>query len=295
VPSKYDQIFRVQDTDMRYIQVQQWQTYGAPAHRLGGEPVQLGTFIDSYSKQYVVANYALGDTIFKEDVDDDLYGIIHRVLPQRGGALAESFRTLKERLAANWFKLYGFTSATQVPGMIDGLSLANTAHPISKQNAAYTYSNRPSVDIDLSIAAYQAARANLVQQPAPNNYAYMDNAPDVCVINPNLHQVAYQIFNDPKERGTADNQSNTAARDGVSIIEWPYWQVSGSVGGTYTTPAYNGWMILGKKHHLEWYKRSDVVVDSDWILNVQSYLYVATERFAWGASDGRGIYASPGT
>src|SRR5215472_2405239 len=88
VASKYRRVFRHSMLDSRYRDDATWENYPLPQCRAYGTPVKMGAFQQSYTKRCLVDSYGLGDTIPKEDVADDLYGIIHRILPAKGGGLA---------------------------------------------------------------------------------------------------------------------------------------------------------------------------------------------------------------
>jgi len=212
-------------------------------------------------------------------------------LPQKGGALADSFSTLEQRVPADMFKNLAFASnaSTGVSGSPDGYSLFNTAHPISSSLSAQTAANRPTVEANASIAAYQAGATNLMQQFAPNNVDIIDNMPRIVVANPDQRYIWQQVLKADWERGTADRNVNYIPADSVRLVEWPYFRVSGSTG------TRNAWMMIGKTHFLYFIRRQEVRFKTDYMVNVLAYIFVAYDRFAVGWSDWRGTYGSTGT
>jgi hypothetical protein len=295
-PSYIPDIFRVGTMDGRYEYDQLWEGYQLPQTRNPGEGWAQGQFRPSFNKKYVPVNYALGDVIAQEDYDDDEYGVISRLLPAKGGALARAHATLKEIVAANYFKNVAFaTEGNNTVGTSDGRPLFSNAHPISQNNTAVTFANRPSVDADFSISTYQVAAVNLRQQPAPNNTELIRNSPRAIVINPNLHYVGTQILKGEWELGTANRNMNVIKQDNVQLIEWPYFRTSGATGGTYPGNAYNAWMMLGREHYLRFIVRQDVKIKTDYAIAALAYVFVSYCRFDVGATDWRGTYGSKGS
>lgn len=287
-PHTWKQIFHVETTRMRYIDHQTWSGYGLPAYRVPGQAIQQGNFNPSYNKHYVISNYGLMDTFPLEDIDDDLYGLIHRVIPQMGGLFAQAFNDLYETNTANFFAINGFASGSSVAGMSDGLSLFNTAHPVSVVQSGVTYSNRPSVAADLSVASVQAAITALRTQKRPNNITFMNNPPRVLVYNPSQDFVARQVTKGYWEPYSADRTENEIPRYNLKLVEWPYFQKSGATGTN------NAWFMVGQQHWLYFWLRQGYQSKTDMDINTNSQKFAATCRFDQGASSPLGTYGSPG-
>jgi len=287
-PTVLPQIFHMGQMDGRYTDEQNWEMYGLPLRRGPGEGVAQGQFKPSFGKRYTPVNYALGDILAYEDWKDDQYGVMAKVLPTKGGQLAVSHQTLKEIVAANFFKNIAFaTVGNNTPQMADGQPLFSTAHPISQANSGVTVSNRASSGGDLSFATYDAGAVNIRQQKAANNTQFLQNNPRVLVVNPVLHRVANQIMRGDWERGTADRNLNIYKND-ADVIEWPYFQASGSTGTN------NSWFIVADNHYLQFLIRQEAEITTDYAIGVQAYVFVSTSRFVCGSSDWRGCYGNAG-
>lgn len=289
----YGKIFHEDSMDGRYTDEQTWEKYGLPARRGPGEPVKQGQLKPSFSKRFVPVTYGLADIITEEDWSDDQYGVLARALPSKGGALAEAHAVLKERVAADFLRLLCFApEGNNVPGMPDGRPLFSSLHPVSQANTGTTYSNRPSVDVDLSIASYQQGASNLRQQFAPNSVTIINNEPRALIINPNLRYVATQILRGDWERGTADRNMNVIKDDNIKLIEWAYFRTNGTNGAA--TNAFNAWILQGKTHYLRFFNREEVKIKTDYNIAVLAYIFVSYCRFVVGVSDARGVYGSKG-
>lgn len=281
-------IFHTDKMTGRYTDDQLWELYGLPKVRRPGEAVAQDSIKTNYAKRYVPYTVGLGDSIAWEDWEDDQYGILHRALPAKGGALARMFTVFQEKAAASIFTDLGWVSGTSIAGSADGVSLFNTAHPVSLNNSGTTVSNRPSTEVDLSIASITAMRNNLVTQIAPNNVEYLSNKPRIIVGHPSLRTVAMQCINGTMERGTTDNNINVLRDYNLRFIEWPYFQKSGSTGTN------NAWFSVGETHYLKFFLRNDFQMKSDFEVSVLAYIFVAFMRLTFGWTDWRGTYGSLG-
>lgn len=286
--SALDQIFHMGTMSGRYSDEQEWEMYALPGSRLPGEGILQGSFKPSYGKRFTPVNYALGDIVAYEDWDDDQTGTLTKVLPSKGGALAVSHRTLREVVGAAYFKNLAFAAeANNVPTMSDGRPQFSTAHPISQANPGVTVSNRASSGSDLSFSSYDAGHVNIIQQKAANNTQFLQNKPRVLVINPTNHRVADQLFKNEWQPNTADRNRNTYKGD-VTVIEWPYFQASGSTGSN------NSWFIVAENHSQQFLVRQEPKVSSDYATGTQSYIFVSTSRFVVGSRGWRGTFGNPG-
>ena len=280
-----DRIFHVKTMTDPYSDDQIWELYAGPSTRLPLAPIPQGSFAPSFSKRYIPVMYALGDVIAKEHWDDDPSGVLHRLIPAKGGALARSFATARERIGAEMFMYAGYATGS-VFGSPDGVALFSTAHPMSASNPGTTWSNRPSTDVDLSHTAWNAMRANLVQQMAPNNYTIVDNAPALLVVNPSQHTIAVRLTQQEWEPGTQNRDINVARLDRVQLIEWPYFR--------YPANTWKAWFVVGKTHFLKWFDRTQFTLESSYDIDILAYKFVAYMRVVCGWTDARGTYGSLG-
>lgn len=288
----YDMMFRhfmhMETADTRYVWHQVWEGYGLPQFRMPGGPFIQDSIKPSFNKAYIIRSFGLGDTFAREDIDDDLYGVINRVIPKKSGLMADSFYDLQNLELANFFGISGFAGGTNVAGMSDGLSLFNTAHPTSASQISNTFSNTFATGTDLSIASMQWAQGTLRNQTAPNGITHFQNEVDTLVINPSMRYVARQICHGPKERGTSDNNENYLRDDHINIVEWPYFQAHGTVG------TQNSWFVVGKKHWLFFLLRSGMMIQTDYDIATNSLICSCNIRFDYGATDPRGTVGSLG-
>lgn len=283
-----DRIFHTNKTDSRYVDAQGLELYPQFDDRLPGMPVLQGAIRESFGKRYTIVNYALGDSIPFEDFKDDQYGVYNRLIPKKGGALARAWNVTRERVCADMFKNLAFATGTSVADSPDGVSLFNTAHLVSKFNAGTTKSNRPSVDVDLSIASYQAAVTNLGKQTAPNNQEFIENKIRLLVVENSQQYIAKQILKGDWEVNNADRNLNVVKGEG-DVLVWSYFEKSGATGTN------NAWFVVGENHSLNIFDRQQFDMMSDEDISTLSYLFVASARMVVGYDDWRGVYGSKGS
>lgn len=281
-------IFHVDSTMMRYIDRQNWEGYQLPQFRIPGTLIASGQFLPTFNKHYVVQNYGLQDQFPIEDIDDDLYGVIKRVIPSKGGLFGQTFNDLMEYYCANLLGVTGYASGSTVAGSPDGVALFSNAHPISVSQSTITASNVPTIPVDLSIAGAQAMETNLQLQKAPNNLTILKNKVDLVWYNPAEHWIAQQVFRGRWEPNTADRNENFLTRDAVTLHPWPYWTKSGATGTN------NGWAARAKNHHLQFFLRQAVKSNTQPDINTNSQIIAATIRFVAGYDDFRGTWGSAG-
>jgi hypothetical protein len=285
---KSDKVYHTERTNKRVWDAINWETYGRPTRRSYGQLHNDLAFSQSFGIRAYIMMYGAIDSIPNEDVRDDLYGVMHRIIPRMGGGFARAFATNEELVCAEFFSNGGYTSGTGL-NTFDGVSLFSTAHPVSESQPTITISNRPSADADIAISTADAARTALVSQYAENNIEILDISPRLFVCNESQARIARQVWHAPWERGTADRNENIIADYGVEVMEWPYFTKSGATGTN------NAWFLLGDVHHLYKIVREDLYVDSDKDISTGSYLVTADARFAVAASNWRGSYGSTGS
>lgn len=284
--------YHVKDTSDRYIDVQTYEGYGPPQPRQPGGAFAQGQFRQSFNKRFLVANFGLGDQVAKEDEQDDMYGVFARLLPKKSGMMAQSFKDLYDIETAAFIRNNGFGQGTN--GMADGRPLFDLNHPMSAAQSTVYWANRPVIPIDLSIAGIQQAITALRTQKRPNGITLMQNPPVRLCIDPSLTFVADQILKGNMQAFSSDRTRNDRLRSfDIEIIEWPYMQASGAVGGL-TPGNYNSWFVQGAEHWLRFYMRQAYEVETDYDTSTRSRFFVCSTRFAQGAADARGLYGSPG-
>lgn len=284
VRSRVSQIFDMGSTDSRIIDEMGWVGYGSPEQIRPGQSVPMKQIEQDFGKRFIIIDYAMGDYCTFMDWDDDKAGVLHRMLPAKGGGMAKAFATLEERIAAIYIGTYGFASGSSLATMADGVSLFNTAHPISRVDTGQTWSNRPSTDVALSISSLKEACRQLRIQKAPNNVDILANEPAKLVFGSANDYAAREILAAGYEPYDSKFTKNVLAGEGIQPIYWPYFE----------TNSGKAWFVLGQQHGLKYIIRQRVKFATDTMVTSLSYVFVGWYRAAVGASTARGSYGSYG-
>ena len=153
------------------------------------------TFFDNNAGEAYIYNQihvgiGLGYSITRNTIDDNLYKAQFR--PNNLG-LQRSYAQTKEIYAANVFN-NSTTDDNTVVG--DGVSLLSTAHPIPPggSNGVSTFSNTPTVDVDLNESSLLNAKIAIQTGFYDNAGLRMMATGKLLVIHPNNEPVAKRLL-----------------------------------------------------------------------------------------------------
>lgn len=289
--------FHKEEMDGAYEDEVTWEGLGIPQEHQPLAPVNYDGIRPSWTVRYVARSWTLGVVVPIEDKRDDLYSIIHKMLPMAGGEFARAYSLLKQLLGAQFFGLYGFQSGTSVPFSPDGLSFFNTAHQFSQSNTD-TWANRPSTDADLSESLAKMAISGLKTQKRPNGQGVLENRLKRVMVHPNEEIIALQIFGGEWEPRTTDRNTNRyVSRMNVDVVVNPYWEYSGTVGASaanFDEQQFNSTVFQGETHYCKWFTRSDLEVFEHFDNTVLADIITTLKRFCYGLTDFRGLWGSKG-
>lgn len=284
----WQQMFHVQRMNSRTEDHLLMEGYPLPQPRIDGGRIVMAQFKADFDKRFTARSWGLGDSFPKEMVKDDPWGIMRKGTAVTATMFARTYRTLNHKEAAYMLVTLCFASGTVV-GSPDGVSLANTAHPISKSNSATTWANRPSIDADMSFTSLNAGIAALRTQLDATGNTRLINPPRLLACHPSKRGLARQFLQGEMERGTSDNNMNALREYNIKIVDWPYYEVSGATGTN------NGWGLWGQEHELHWKIRQNLDVDTDFDVMTKSYIITTDVRFDYGWLTARGTYFSKGS
>lgn len=256
--------------------------------KLEGTAVQYQDIIQGGSKRYLHTPWALGVRASWELVKDDQYKLIN----QAPKCLARSAHFVREIQSCNVINL-GYTTTT----VIDGQTLFNVAHPLlggtqatnigpgvgNIINAAGTYPNRPSTDVDLSFTALQLA-INMFERLIDSQGLPISMKPKYLFIPPELKWIAREVLGSPHKPYTSDNEINSLISEDLTYFV-----------SHYKTSA-SSWELLGDKeaHTLKFMNREDLEEDFSDDFDTRTIKQIATMRFSTGATNWLGTWGSNG-
>ena len=238
-----------------------------------GVPISYDTARAGFVSRYTMTTYGLGFQITKETIEDDQYDV---AMEKGGRGMAFSIRQTKETLAAQVYDR-AFTS-TYAGG--DGVELLSTAHV---NIAGGTYANELATAADISEASLEQAVIDLMKLKNDRslNIAVM---PQALIVPVDLWAEAEKILKTTQEVGTPNNT--------VNVVRGKF--PKGLKVNHYLTDT-DAWFIrTNVRDGMKYFVRREDTFDMDDDFDTDNAKYKATFRCAFGWSDPRGLFGSPG-
>jgi hypothetical protein len=239
------------------------------------EGVSFDQASEGYTSRYSHETIALAFALTEEAVEDNLYD---RLGSRYTKALARSMANTKQIKAAA--VLNNAFSSSFTGG--DGVALVSTAHPLGGGGTA---SNRPSTYADLNETSLEDALINVSTLVDDRNLTIALQAQKL-IIPPALQFVADRLLQSNLRPGSSDNDVN--AMKNMGMIPQGY------VVNHYLTDT-DAWFLKtdcpdGFKH----FQRSPMATALEGDFDTGNMRYKARERYSFGYSNWRAVYASQG-
>ena len=266
-------MFDTDSSHQNYEEDVQLTSFGLVPVKNQGQAVTYDSEIQGFVTRYTHIAYAMGYIVTKEELDDNLYETISR---KRASALAMSFRQTKENVAANIYNR-AFNS-TYLGG--DGIQLCSTAHT---NVTGGTWSNRPSVDSDLSEASLEDAMIAIMG--FTNDRGLL-----ISVMPQTLHIARNEVFN--AQRILHSSYQPGTANNDINVIKSGNYLPGGFKVNHYFTAAH-AWFIRNSipgKTGMKHYERVGIMFDQDNDFDTMNAKAKGYERYSFGWSDPRAIY-----
>ena len=238
-----------------------------------GTAISYDTNRSAYVSRYTMITYGLGFQITKETIEDDQYDV---AMEKGGRGLAFSIRQSKEILGA---LVYDRAFNTNYTGG-DGKELLMSTHP---RMAGGTYSNILTTAADLSEASLEQAVIDLMKftNDRALNISVM---PQRLIVPVDLWAEADKIMKTTQEVGTANNT--------VNVVRGKF--PKGVHVNHYVTDT-DAWFIrTNVRDGMKYFNRRSDTFDMDDDFDTDNAKYKATFRCAFGWTDPRGLYGTPG-
>lgn len=238
-------------------------------------PVSMDTMRQGYTVRYIMVVYGLGFMISRELVEDNLYS---EVSLKKATALAFSARQTKEVIAANVYNRAFNSSYTGG----DGSALAVNNHA---NVSGGTYSNILTTAANMSEAALEQASVDIMKYTDDRGLR-IAVIPETLIIPPDIMFEAERILHSPARVGTPNNDLNALNAMG---------KFPGGVKVNHYLTSATAWFIRTNcPEGMKYFERRglEFTTDNDW--DTENAKFKATERYAFGWTDAKAIYATPG-
>ena len=277
--SRYDnqhtEIFETESSDRAFEEEVMIVGFGNASVKGEGNAVSYDNATEGFTARYAHETVALAFSLTEEAVEDNLYD---RLGSRYTKALARSMANTKQIKAAS--VLNNAFSGSFTGG--DGVALVSNSHPLGGGGTA---SNRPTAYADLNETSLEDALINISTLVDDRNLTIALQGRKF-IVPPALQFVADRLLQSPGRVGTSDNDINAIKNMGM-VPE-------GYVVNNYLTDT-DAWFLKtdcpdGFKH----FERSPMQTSLEGDFDTGNMRYKARERYSFGYSNWRAVFASQG-
>ena len=273
-PAEYTEFFETKSSDKAVEIEVEMKLLGLASTKAEGAATQFQDMGQRVISTYYHRYTSVGFIITRQAMKDNLY---ESQFPQQAQSLRASMMQSKEVNGAAVLN-NGFNAA--FPGG-DGVALFSTAHPIDTG----TFANTPAVQTDLNEASLQDAITAISQLRDQAGLITMTK-PVKLIVPPQLQFTADRLLHSQFRTSTANNDINAIYNIGA---------VPGGYKVNHFLTDVNAWFLCtdapnGLKHYVREKLETDVFTD----FTTSNLLAKAIERYSFGWSNSRGMYASSG-
>ncbi len=277
--SKYDnqhtEIFETESSDRAFEEEVMIVGFGNASVKGEGNSVEYDNATEGFTARYAHETVALAFSLTEEAVEDNLYD---RLGSRYTKALARSMANTKQIKAAAI--LNNAFSSSYTGG--DGVALVSNSHPLG---GGGTSSNRPTAYADLNETSLEDALINISTLVDDRSLTIALQGRKL-IVPPQLQFVADRLLQTPGRVGTSDNDINAIKNMGM-VPE-------GYVVNNYLTDT-DAWFLKtdcpdGFKH----FERSPMQTSLEGDFDTGNMRYKARERYSFGYSNWRAVFASQG-
>lgn len=273
--NEHTEIFDAESSDRAFEEEVMLVGFANAPVKREGEGIAYDTAGESFTARYTHETIALGFAITEEAIEDNLYD---KLSTRYTKALARAMANTKQVKAAS---VLNNAFSSSYPGG-DGVALVSNAHPTA---AGPNFSNRPATYADLNETSLEQAMIDIAA--FTDERGILASLRGVKLIIPTaLMFVAERVLNSPLRVGTSDNDANAMKNLG-------FMRGAPAVNHFLTDP--DAWFIKtdcpnGLKH----FTRVALKTAMEGDFETGNVRYKARERYCFGWSDPRCIYASQG-
>jgi len=273
--NQHTEIFDIENSDRAFEEEVMLSGFANAAVKAEGAAVTFDNANESFTSRYTHETVALAFAITEEAVEDNLYDSIARRYTK---ALARSMANTKQIKAANVLN-NGFNSS--FPGG-DGVELFSSAHPTVSGG---TQRNELETAADLSETSLEQAMIDIAAFKDERGLKIAARGMKM-IIPSELQFTAERILKSPARVGTSDNDLNALASKGMLP--------QGYVVNNFLTDTDAFFIKTDVPNGLKMFNRAAIKTAMEGDFDTGNMRYKARERYSFGFSDWRGMFASEG-
>ena len=241
-----------------------------------GQGVAYDEAQETFTARYTMETIALAFAITEEAMEDNLYDSLSSRYTK---ALARSMANAKQVKAV-------VPLNNGLPGVAtfktgDGVSLINASHP----TVAGTFSNTLSTAADLNETSLEQSLIDIAAFTDERGLKIAARGMKM-ILHSNQQFTAERLMKSPGRVGTADNDINAIKNMGMLP--------QGFVVNHYLSDTDAFYILTDVPNGMKYFNRAPLKTSMEGDFDTGNVRYKARERYAFGASDPRGIFASPG-
>ena len=272
---EHKEIFNMESSDRAFEEEVMLSGFGSAPTKSEGSAVTFDDAQEVYTARYTMETIALAFSITEEAVEDNLYD---RLASRYTKALARSMSQTKEVKGAsilnNAFDS-GYTGG-------DGLELCSTLHTLASGN---TFRNELATAADLNETSLEQALIDIAGFVDERGLKIAVRGMKM-IVPKELQFTTDRLLESTQRPGTADNDVNAVRNMGMLPDGY---DVNHFLADT------DAWFIItDAPNGLKGFNRTPVRTSMEGDFDTGNVRYKARERYAFGWSDPRGIFGSPG-
>jgi hypothetical protein len=273
--NQHAEIYATESSDRAFEEEVMLSGFAQAQVKPEGSGVTFDNAQETYTARYTHETVALAFAITEEAIEDNLYD---RLASRYTKALARSMANTKQVKAVSPL-INGLPSGSFQSG--DGVTLFNTAHP----TVAGTVKNTLTTAADLNETSLEQSMIDIAAMTDERGLKIAARGMKM-IIPSELQFTAERLMKSQGRVGTADNDINAIASMGMLP--------QGYVINNFLTDPDAFYIITDVPNGMKYFDRSPIKTAMEGDFDTGNVRYKARERYSFGVSDFRGIFASPG-
>jgi hypothetical protein len=272
---EHEEIFTMETSDRAFEEEVMLSGFGAAPTKGEGSAVSFDDAQEAYTARYTMETIALAFSITEEAVEDNLYD---RLASRYTRALARSMSQTKQVKAASVLNNAFDSSFTGG----DGVELCSTAHPLVNGS---TFRNELTTAADLNETSLEQSLIDIASFVDERGLKVAVRGMKL-IIPKELQFTADRLLESTLRPGSADNDVNAIRNMGMLP--------EGYAVNHFLNDTDAFFIITDAPNGMKGFNRTAVRTSMEGDFDTGNVRYKARERYAFGFSDPRGIFGSPG-
>ena len=273
--NEHAEIYDTESSDRAFEEETLIVGFGNAKVKAEGAGVSFDNASEGYTARYSHETVALAFALTEEAIEDNLYD---RLGARYTKALARSMAHTKQVKAAS--VLNNAFSSSYTGG--DGVSLVNSSHPLV---GGGTFANRPGTYTDLNETSLEDAIISISTFVDDRNMILALQGRKL-IVPPALQFVADRLLNTPNRVGTSDND--------INALKHMRMLPGGYTVNHFLTDTDAFFIKTDAPNGLKHFVRSPLSTGMEGDFETGNMRYKARERYSFGWSNPRAVFASQG-